>query len=558
MREQTLSLEAHGGDRVSSEFLAATLHRRAPSLVDDPSSTLFFGRIDRGADAGVPGAPTPPRHRPAPPSAGTSAAATWPTPPATRWSSTGGPRCPRAFYRASRTDADGRPAAPPVRLRPRHAHGVRGRAPDRPGRGDRRERILASEIERPATGPMRDIVATIQPEQDVIVRADVTDHDLRAGRAGHRQDRGGPAPRGVAALRVPRAAGPRRRPGDRPQPRVPRPHRRRAPGPRRGRGQPRDHRGAGRPACRSAASTAPKPLCSRATRAWPRCCTAPCGRHVSAPTEPLVLPRGAHKWRVPAYEVADIVEELRARGVRYGAARQMLPHRLAHAVLLRMERAGDSPDDRVQDAVARAAAVRRYADGVAGARPGTVLFRLLVRPRRPRRAADGLLTTTSEQALLLGHAAARPRQRTLVGGRRGAARRGRATSRAHAQPRARGARRGAGPLADAAAGGRPALLDRLGDGARRHRPGHDAVGDRLLGVVAAPPGQAGRPRRGARPRVPRARRRSSSTPPSCCPPWLPASARRSRSARTRGGWTSSRGAPTTCSTGWWPPCTTAR
>src|SRR3954466_14032476 len=56
MREQTLSLEAHGGDRVSSEFLATTLHRRAQSLVDDPTSTLFFCRIDRCADAGVPAA----------------------------------------------------------------------------------------------------------------------------------------------------------------------------------------------------------------------------------------------------------------------------------------------------------------------------------------------------------------------------------------------------------------------------------------------------------------------------------------------------------------------
>src|SRR5918998_5499132 len=33
--------------------------------------------------------------------------------------------------------------------------------------------ILESEIERPRTGPMRDIVATIQPEQDVIVRAEL-------------------------------------------------------------------------------------------------------------------------------------------------------------------------------------------------------------------------------------------------------------------------------------------------------------------------------------------------------------------------------------------------
>jgi DNA helicase IV len=47
MGEQTLSLEAHGGDRVSSEFLAATLYRRAQSLIDDPTTSLFFGRIDQ-------------------------------------------------------------------------------------------------------------------------------------------------------------------------------------------------------------------------------------------------------------------------------------------------------------------------------------------------------------------------------------------------------------------------------------------------------------------------------------------------------------------------------
>ena len=47
IREQALSLEATGGDRVSSEFLAATLYRRAQSLIDDPTTSLFFGRIDQ-------------------------------------------------------------------------------------------------------------------------------------------------------------------------------------------------------------------------------------------------------------------------------------------------------------------------------------------------------------------------------------------------------------------------------------------------------------------------------------------------------------------------------
>jgi hypothetical protein len=40
--------------------------------------------------------------------------------------------------------------------------------------------------------------------------------------------------------------------------------------------------------------------------------------------------------------------------VRYEAARAMLPHRLAHAVLVRMERSGDTPDDRVRGCASEA------------------------------------------------------------------------------------------------------------------------------------------------------------------------------------------------------------
>ena len=115
--------------------------------------------------------------------------------------------------------------------------------------------------------------------------------------------------------------------------------------------------------------------------------------HVNTPSEALVLPRGAYKWRVPAYEVAEIVSELRTRGVRYEAARQMLPHRLAHAILLQMEQAGDSPDDRVQDAVARSAVVKRYAGHVWPAlEPKAVLFRLLSDAAALEQHAAGLLT----------------------------------------------------------------------------------------------------------------------------------------------------------------------
>lgn len=36
--------------------------------------------------------------------------------------------------------------------------------------------------------------------------------------------------------------------------------------------------------------------------------------HVRRATEPLVVPRGIRKWRVPAYEVQMIVNELKAAG----------------------------------------------------------------------------------------------------------------------------------------------------------------------------------------------------------------------------------------------------
>ncbi|MFD5434142.1 HelD family protein [Kitasatospora sp. NPDC127067] len=44
--------------------------------------------------------------------------------------------------------------------------------------------ILAAEIERPRTGPMRDIVATIQPEQDVLVRGELSESVCVQGAPG--------------------------------------------------------------------------------------------------------------------------------------------------------------------------------------------------------------------------------------------------------------------------------------------------------------------------------------------------------------------------------------
>jgi DNA helicase IV len=52
------------------------------------------------------------------------------------------------------------------------------------GEEDRTGRLLAAEIERPRVGPMRDIVATIQPEQDDLVRAGLAESICVQGAPG--------------------------------------------------------------------------------------------------------------------------------------------------------------------------------------------------------------------------------------------------------------------------------------------------------------------------------------------------------------------------------------
>jgi DNA helicase IV len=122
-----------------------------------------------------------------------------------------------------------------------------------------------------------------------------------------------------------------------------------------------------------------------------------------------VVPRGAHQWRVGGYLAAEILEELRARGVRYEAGRAMLPQRLAHQVLLRMEASGDSPDDRVQNAVARSKPVRAYADSLWPAvdAPRLVL-RLLTDPEFLAAAAGGVLTAEEQQLIRMRKPARTP------------------------------------------------------------------------------------------------------------------------------------------------------
>ncbi|WP_426565612.1 HelD family protein [Angustibacter sp. McL0619] len=400
MRERTLSLEAQGGDRVSSEFLAATLYHRAASLADDPASTLFFGRID--TDGSDPATGEVPERwyigrRHVADEAGDPVVIDWRAQVST------------AFYRASRTEPMG------VRLRRRFGvdHGQITAYEDEhltdATESEQHSRILAGEIERPRVGPMRDIVATIQPEQDAIVRADVSTTVCVQGAPGT----------GKTAVGLHRAAwllyafrdrlarsgvlvvGPNR--------------------------AFLEHVGSVLPALGEievAHTTAELLVASVPVRASESASVATLkgdarmavvlSRAVWSslrdPSEALVVPRGTRRWRVPAYEVRELVEELRTRGVRYGAARAMLPQRLAHAVLLQLEAAGDSPDDRVQDSVARSRPVKAYVDAVWPALDATrLVMNLLSDPELLRRCADGVLSEQEQAALSWATPARGPR-----------------------------------------------------------------------------------------------------------------------------------------------------
>ena len=166
MREHTERLldvgAGVGGDAYAAERLGFTLTRRVAQLADHSSTPLFFGRLDLldASDDGTTRYYIGRRHV-------TDAEShplvlDWRAPVST------------AFYRASPRE----PLGVAVRRRFGSSGGeLTSFEDDHLDRGQEAgasSRILTEEIERPRVGPMRDIVATIQPEQDELVRADLS------------------------------------------------------------------------------------------------------------------------------------------------------------------------------------------------------------------------------------------------------------------------------------------------------------------------------------------------------------------------------------------------
>ena len=397
MREDVLGLRALGGDPVSEEYLKADLWRRAEALKDIPGTPLFFGRVDYTdatlAPAGAGSFAGEQFHigrRHVHDQGGQAVVVDWRAPVS------------RPFYQASPAD--------PMGLALRRRFGFAGAdltAYEDERFGGRRagtgaepaSQILISEIERPRSGPMRDIVATIQPEQDDIVRAAVEQTVCVQGAPGtgktavglhrvayllyayaERLSRGGvlvigPNRAFLAYIRhVLPALG----------------------------------------ELNVAQQSVTDLLASVPVRAtdseraglvkgdarMAEVLRRALWSAVAEPAEAILLPRGSRRWRVSASEISDLVGELHERGVRYGTGRDMLAHRIAHVILTKMEAAGECCDDRTHDAVRRTRQVRAAVDAIwPKPDPVRLVFRLLSDPGLLGRAADGLLEPAEQAAI---------------------------------------------------------------------------------------------------------------------------------------------------------------
>ena len=384
MRKHAESLSADAaGDWVSQQILQSLLDQRVAALADHPDTPLFFGRLDRAESDELPGTIYVGRRHVHDANS---------KPLVIDW------RAPvsRAFYQASPAD----PMGVVLRRRFGYQGGELTAYEDEPlaeGGEIGPSKILTEEIERPRTGPMRDIVATIQPDQDEIVRSELAKTVCVQGAPGT----------GKTAVGLHRAAY------------LLFTHRERLArsgvmivGPNKAflsyissvlpalgevkvdqttvAGLLGDH----------AAPEAPEVAAIKGDARMAAVLERALWLHITKPEDGLVYTKGAYRYRVADYEVREIVASLRGT-TRYNPGRAALAQRLAHMVLVRMEQRGESPDDRVQDAVARSKPVKQLVDAVwPKLTAEQVLYRLLSDPEFLATAAKSDLTAEEQELLI--------------------------------------------------------------------------------------------------------------------------------------------------------------
>ncbi|MFI1723259.1 HelD family protein [Streptomyces sp. NPDC020489] len=380
-------VSASGAD---AEVLGYRLRSRAKEMRELPEGPLFFGRLDSAVDgrrlyigrlriSEQPAAP----------------------PLVVDW------RAPvsRAFYQAGARD----PQGVAVRRRFGWAPGSKGDSADLTGLEDehlmegedRASGIVLREIERPRLGPMRDIAATIQPEQDDLVRGELRMSLCVQGAPGT----------GKTAVGLHRAA----------YLLYTHPQRIRRGGmlilgpnrtfltyisqvlPALGETGVRQstlqeeialHPVQGRDEERAAAVKHDVRMAEVLRRAL--------YARVSADgVEALAIPDGTYRWRVPADELVRIVAGVRAEEPPYGIGRERVRARVVACVRAQAERReGPVPHSWVRR-IERARAVGAFLDAVwPRVRPEEVVTELLTEPAVLERFAQGVLTADERKTLL--------------------------------------------------------------------------------------------------------------------------------------------------------------
>ncbi|MFG3438790.1 HelD family protein [Nonomuraea sp. NPDC047897] len=383
-RDNVITGETVAADRYSAERLGRHLKSLAKELSEEPDGPPFFGRLDFGRDSAdhagrayhigrrhVPG------EHGAPP-----LVVDWRAPVS------------RAFYQAGARDPQG--------VAVRRRFGWSGDAltsyeDERLELGEQGDsRILAAEIERPRVGPMRDIVATIQPEQDDLVRAEAGQSICVQGAPGtgktavglhraayllyaHRQrlERGGvlvlgpnPAFLGYIAAVLP-ALG------------------------ESGVAQTTLERllATAFPAAAVTATDAPAAEAVKHDTRMAEVLRRALYARIAEPDGPLAVPDGSYRWRVGEDELRDVVAGTLRDDLPYLTGRERVRARVVELVRRQAEARGQA---------ANAAWVRRIGRGVTPfldavwpvARPEEVLCEVLSRP-----PGDGPLTEAERRAI---------------------------------------------------------------------------------------------------------------------------------------------------------------
>ncbi|MEV7739049.1 AAA family ATPase [Streptomyces sp. NPDC088921] len=393
-QEQVVVGEDVSASGADAEVLGYQLRSQAKEMRELPEGPLFFGKLDfdHGDHAGQAyhlGRLRITEHPAAPP-----LVVDWRAPVS------------RAFYQASPRD----PQGVAVRRRFGWAPGSKGESADLTGLEDEHLRdggppqvsdIVTREIERPRVGPMRDIAATIQPEQDDLVRGDLAVSVCVQGAPGT----------GKTAVGLHRAAyllythpqrmrrggllvlGPNRTFLSYIAQVLP------ALGETGVRQSTLQDEIARHPV--SATDAHPTAVLKHDPRMAEVLRRALYARVSTAQVDSLEIKDGSYQWRVGAGELARIVADVREEEPPYSTGRERVRSRVVRSVQLQAERRAGPQSGAWVQRVSRSRVLGAFLDAVwPKARPEEVVAELLGDREELAAAADGILDSEEQRNLL--------------------------------------------------------------------------------------------------------------------------------------------------------------